>query len=176
TGYRRINLRTNMDLELSSKIRLGLNLAPTLSFRQSDLTGGTGRNGGGYGEALVASPIPPVYNEDGSYNAMIDGPGGIFAYPNPLMSLKELERGNREFRILTGLYAEVDLAKQLRLRSTFNVDWMDRERSGFRPSTLGRQNINPPTIPEGHFYRSSYLNWLNENTLHYEIRGQKHHL
>jgi len=176
TGYRRINLRTNMDLELSSKIRLGLSLAPTLSFRQSDLTGGTGRNGGGYGEALVASPIPPVYNEDGSYNAMIDGPGGIFAYPNPLMSLKELERGNREFRILTGLYAEVELAKQLRLRSTFNVDWMDRERTGFRPSTLGRQNINPPTIPQGYFYRSSYLNWLNENTLHYEVRGQKHHL
>ncbi|MFH5834268.1 SusC/RagA family TonB-linked outer membrane protein [Halalkalibaculum sp. DA3122] len=168
SGYQRFSVRANVDADLTSNIRAGVNIAPTFSFRESSVTGGIGRGGGGFGDALVASPIPPVYNEDGSYNAMIDGPAGIFPYPNPLMSLTEIDEESRNTRILFNIFGEYEIVDNLVLKSTFNTDWEDSQREYFRPSTVGALFTYPPTIPEADYDRGSYLNWVNENTLSYQ--------
>ena len=168
TGYERYSLRFNVDVNLSEKLKLGVNLAPTFSKRGGNTAGGGGRGGGGFGDAVVASPIPPVFNEDGTYNAMIQEHPSIFPYPNPLMSLRETKDESESMRILASAFAEYEIFDNLKLKSSFNVDWQDERRDYFRPSTLGRLFQFPPTIPVSFYQRDSYLNWLNENNLTYE--------
>lgn len=168
TGYERYSMRANIDANLSDRLRLGINLSPTFSKRKGDAVGGSGRNGNGFGEAIVASPIPSVYNKDGSFNAMIQEHSSVFPYPNPLMSLKETKDESESMRILVSTFAEYEIIDNLTFRSSFNTDWQDSQRDYFRPSTLGRLFEFPPTIPSSYYGRSSYLNLLNENNLTYK--------
>lgn len=168
TGYERYSLRANVDGSLSDRLKVGISVAPTYTTRGKRITGGAGRNEQGFGEALVASPIPPVYKEDGSYNAMIQEDRGIFPYPNPLMALKEVDDKSQSTRILASAYAEYALIKNLKLRSTINADWLHTQRDFFHPSTVGYLFQFPPTIPTALRNTYSYLNLLNENTLTYQ--------
>ncbi len=168
TGYERYSLRANVDANLSQKLKVGISLAPTFTKRGKRITGGAGRGEQGFGEALVASPIPPVYKEDGSYNAMISEAPGIFPYPNPLMALKEVDDNSQSTRILVNAFGDYNIIKNLKIRSTFNVDWQDGLRNFFHPSTVGYLFQYPPTIPNALHSTSSYLNLLNENTLTYQ--------
>jgi TonB-linked SusC/RagA family outer membrane protein len=168
TGYERYSLRVNVDADLSQRFTVGISLAPTFSKRGKRITGGAGRGEQGFGEALVASPIPPVYNEDGSYNAMIQEEPGIFPYPNPLMALKEVDDNSQGTRILTSAFVEYSLLDNLTLRSTFNADWQNGSRDFFHPSTVGYLFEYPPTIPSALHSTFSNLNLLNENTLTYK--------
>ena len=167
TGYERYSLRANISADLSEKFKIGINLAPTFSKTKGNVTGGSGRNGGGFGEAIVASPIPPVYNEDGTYNAMIQEHSSIFPYPNPLMNLKETKDESQSMRVLATAFAEWEIIDNLNLKSTINADWVDKRNDYFHPSTLGYLFQFPPTIPVSTYSRSSYTNWLNENILNY---------
>ncbi len=168
TGYERYSLRANIDANLGQKLKVGINLAPTFTKRGKRITGGAGRNEQGFGEALVASPIPPVYNEDGTYNAMIQEDPGIFPYPNPLMALKEVDDNSQSTRILTSAFGEYEIVNNLKIRSTFNADWQDGLRDFFHPSTVGYLFQFPPTIPSASHSTSAYLNLLNENILTYQ--------
>src|SRR5690606_16559061 len=145
-----------------------MNITPTFSKRAKRITGGAGRNEQGFGEALVASPIPPVYNEDGSYNAMIQEDPGIFPYPNPLMALNEVDDNSQSTRIITSAFSEYKLIENLSLKSTVNVDWQNGSRDFFHPSTVGYLFQVPPTIPSGYHGTFTNLNLLNENIITYQ--------
>ncbi|MEQ9437897.1 MAG: TonB-dependent receptor [Cyclobacteriaceae bacterium] len=168
TGYERYSLRANIDADLTSKLKVGVSLAPTFSKREKRITGGNGRNEQGFGEALVASPIPPVYNEDGTYNAMIQEDPGIFPYPNPLMALEEVDDHTQSARILVNAFAQYEILENLSLKSTINADWQSETRDFFHPSTVGYLFQFPPTIPSAFHGTSSYLNLLSETTLNYQ--------
>lgn len=176
TGYERYSLRANVDASLGKKLRVGVNLAPTFTRRGKYITGGQGRNEQGFGEALVASPIPSVFKADGSYNAMIQEDPSIFPYPNPLMALKEVDDKSQSTRILLSAFGEYTLLKNLKLRSTVNTDWQTFERRFFHPSTVGYLFQFPPTIPTATNNTASYLNLLNENTLAYQGNFGDHSL
>jgi TonB-linked SusC/RagA family outer membrane protein len=168
TGYERYSLRANVDANISKKLKVGINVAPTFTKRGKLVTGGAGRGEQGFGEALVASPIPAVYKADGTYNAMIQEDPGIFPYPNPLMALKEIDDNSQSTRILFSAFGEYSLLKNLKIRSTINADWQEAQRNFFHPSTVGYLFQFPPTIPTATNTGYSYLNLLNENTITYQ--------
>lgn len=167
TGYQRFSFRANIDAKLSERLKVGLNLAPTFSLRKRAVSGGLGRGEEGFGEGLVASPIPPVYHEDGSYNAMISSPG-TFEYPNPVMVLNEVDDNTTRARTLISTFAEYKIMDHLIFKSTFNVDWQDEKQEYFHPSIVGYRFQPPPTIPTARYESNTFLNWLNENTLTYQ--------
>ncbi|MDF9799485.1 TonB-linked SusC/RagA family outer membrane protein [Catalinimonas alkaloidigena] len=167
TGYQRLNFRANITAELSDRLQLGINLAPSYSLRKRSVSGGLGRGEEGFGEALVASPIPPVYNSDGSYNVMISSPG-TFEYPNPVMVLNEVDDDRNRVRTLINTFADYEIAEHLTFKSTFNVDWQHEDETYFHPSTVGYTFQPPPTIPSARYVSNTFFNWLNENTLSYQ--------
>src|SRR5690606_1620512 len=128
TGYERYSIRANVDANLGKQLKVGINLAPTFSQRDKQITGGAGRGEQGFGEALVASPIPPVYNPDGTFNAMIQEDPGTFPYPNPLMALREVDDQSQGIRLMSSAYAEYEILKGLTVRSTINADWQQGTR------------------------------------------------
>ncbi|WPP50057.1 SusC/RagA family TonB-linked outer membrane protein [Catalinimonas niigatensis] len=176
TGYQRFSFRANIDAKLSERLKVGLNLAPTFSLRKRAVSGGLGRGEEGFGEGLVASPIPPVYHEDGSYNVMISSPG-TFEYPNPVMVLKEVEDNTSRVRTLISTFAEYTILDHLTFKSTFNVDWQNEKQEYFHPSIVGYRFQTPPTVPTARYVSHTFLNWLNENTLTYQNKfGDGHTL
>lgn len=174
TSFQRFSLRANIDGRLSDKLRVGVNLAPTFTRRQRGIFGGAGRGEQGFGEGLVASPLPPVYLSDGTYNPMIQS-DGTFNYPNPVMVLNEVDDRSNSTRVLINAYAEYEPVKNLKFKTTFNTDWQDGRAEYFHPSTIGYLNQNPPTIPTARYNRNSYQNWLNENTLTYQTTFNEVH-
>src|SRR5690606_20605730 len=123
----------------------------------------------------IASPIPPVYNPDGSYNVYIQSPGS-FGNPNPVMVLNETVNKSNSARVLFNAFGEYELLQGLKFKSTFNVDYGTGDSEYFRPSTLRGQNNPNLSIPTGSYNSRSSMNWLNENTLNYDLREGNHSL
>lgn len=169
TGFERFSLRTNVNANITDRLKVGINLAPTMSFTKG------GVRGQGRDEFFdITSPIPSVYNEDGSYNPYIESPG-TFGNPNPVMFLNERVDRNTRTRILTNAYGEYEIVNNLKFKSTFNVDFGDTDSEYFRPSTIPNQNAPGLSVPSGSYGRSKSLNWLNENTLNYDITTENGH-
>lgn len=168
TGFERFSLRANVSADVAEKLNIGFNIAPSLAYTRGGVRG-QGRDEG-FG---IASPIPAVYNEDGSYNAYIQSPGS-FGIPNPVMVMNETTNKANRTKILMNTFAEYEIVDNLKFKSTFNVDFEDTSSEYFRPSTLGNQNAAPPSVPSGSFGRGKYLNWLNENTLNYDWTSDEH--
>lgn len=173
TGFERFSFRANVNADLSDKINVGLNLAPTYTKRSRSSIGGQGRNDG-LGFALVASPIPPVYNDDGTYNEMIGTPG-TFDYPNPVMRQKEVDNSSRGLRGLLSGYAEYNFIENFTARTSINIDLSNSRSSYFNPSTVGNLNMEPPVPIEGSYGEFTSINWASENTLSYENEFQGGH-
>lgn len=168
TGFERFSLRANINADVAEKLKIGFNIAPSLAYTRGGVRG-QGRDEG-FG---IASPIPAVYNEDGSYNAYIQSPGS-FGIPNPVMVMNQTTNKANRTKILMNTFAEYEIVDNLKIKSTFNVDFEDTSSEYFRPSTLGNQNAAPPSVPSGSFGRGKYLNWLNENTLNYDWTSDEH--
>ncbi|NBB73834.1 MAG: SusC/RagA family TonB-linked outer membrane protein [Bacteroidetes bacterium] len=165
--YTRISARANLDANLTERLALGLNLAPTFSERNLNW-GGNGRGGPG-GAPWMLCPIPPVRDDDGSFHTQ---PGqectGVWSHPNPVKWLQQQVDEERTLRTLASAFADYQLMDGLSARTSFNVDFRTGERDQFRPSSLGFINSPPPVTPTGAFNTDGYLNWLSETTLNWQ--------
>ncbi|MBX6381014.1 MAG: TonB-dependent receptor [Thermoflavifilum aggregans] len=166
TSFDRYSVRSNVEGNFNDKLKLGVNASIIYSKGNNDVTGGQGRYETGFGEAIVASPIPPIYNPDGTYNAMIQSPG-TFLYPNPVMVLKNTTNKTDNTRIIGTAYMQYEILAGLAFRSTINIDLFNQNHYYFHPSILGTLFVPPPTLPYGYYATSHYLNWANENSLTY---------
>ena len=181
TDYERLSLRANVDVNISDMFNAGVRLSPTFSRRGQTSTGGNGRYEAGFGNALVASPLEPVYEDDGSYNLMTpdmeDDTGALFPYPNPLQSLDQLQRDRQTLRGIGSAFVEFQPIDVLTVETRINADWQDEEHENFDPSTLGNLFQPPPTQSTGSYGRFGYSNWLSETTLTYNgAPGELHDL
>jgi len=163
SGLNRFSVRANVDGTIFNKLKIGVNLAPTLSY----LRGGI--NGQGRDEFFqITTPVAKIYNEDGSYVPFIQSPGA-FGNPNPVMFFNERKDERNSMKMLFTTYAEYSILNNLKFKTTFNVDYFDESREIFRPSIIPNQNAPGLSIPSGGYYRQQYLNWANENTLAYDV-------
>lgn len=163
TGLDRFSVRANVDGTIFNKLKVGVNLAPTLSY----LRGGV--NGQGRDEFFqITTPVGKIYNDDGSYVPYIQSPGS-FGNPNPVMYFNERVDKSSGMKMLFSTYLEYSILKNLKFKTTFNADYFDESRETFRPSTIPNQNAPGASIPSGGYYRQQYLNWANENTLSYDV-------
>jgi TonB-dependent starch-binding outer membrane protein SusC len=174
TGFERFSLRANVNANLTDKLSVGINLAPTFTNRERAITGGAGRGEQGFGEAMVASPLAPVYLPDGSFNPMIQSPG-TFDYPNPVMNLTQTDDQTNQTRMLINAFLEYEITPDLRFKTTFNTDMQNSRREFYRPTFIGELNFPPPTVGTAQLTEMGYFNWLNENTLNYDKTFGDHH-
>lgn len=124
TGQERLNLRVNIDSQLSERFRVGANMAFTSNDNQEVREGRF--NQGPILGALIYMPIFPAYNEDGTLAknqaASLSSAYGFQNIENPLALASETkinrlgQRGtynvNGSFEILEGLTAKANLGMQ----------------------------------------------------------------
>ena len=167
SGFKRYSGRFNMDLT-SGKLKVGLNINPTLT--QHDLVNSEGPwwDHGVVGVALHISPIHPVFNEDGSYN--FGGNAWGFAMTdavNPVALANEIQDELDHLRLLGNVYAEYSILDNLSYRLSFGVDLNNFQRDYFWPSFVERRGQSGPRVPIGTSRSRFTTNWLVENLLNY---------
>ncbi|MGO1597805.1 MAG: TonB-dependent receptor [Sphingobacterium sp.] len=156
TGFERYSATARVNSNVTDKLNVGLNLRPTYIKSNYPFTTM-------YASDLTASPLTPVYQEDGSFTSMADAPG-MLAVPNPLYRLDAMDNNSRRFRGLFDAFAEYEIGLGIKVKSTINVDFLDSKGDTYNPSFIGAQGQYPPRRAVGTYFRSEGLNWLNENT------------
>ena len=177
SGYKRYSLRLNTDYEISERVKIGFNVAPSYIVDNIPRTDGD-RGTGILFNALHTWPIMPIYDENGEltlYNKFPAETGNIFAYANWVRSAEEIINETKSLNLLTNAYIQFNPIKDLTLRSTFNAEFSNSKYFFFNPSTA-TSNINTPLPTTAVSIREGWdeLSWLNENLATYSKKFDDH--
>lgn len=121
--------------------------------------------------ALGMLPSLPVYNEDGTFNYdQVTLNHGLPNLINPV-ALATLRKDNmKRNRMLGSLYAEYEIIKDLKFKTSLGIDFNSFRRNIYRPSTLPTTSntaVLTASNPEGTTRTKDVVNWVWENTLSY---------
>lgn len=161
TDFKRYSLRTNLENKFTNWLKIGLNLSATRTEGNQAGQGSMEVNTP-IGMLTTASPLEPIYNEDGSYNMYVDTRNKDI---NPYASLKELLNKDMRNRFVSNVYAEINLMKGLSLRTNFATDVTDAKSNYYAPSFVAEGNSSRGMANIG-AYNSIY--WNSTNTLSFE--------
>lgn len=160
--YKRFNTRLNIDHQINEHFSFGENLSLTYSRNRrsfnDDVYTGVVTN------ALGASPLMPVYNEDGSY-AGFEEYQVSWLSDNPVKSAHEVQGYTSSYRALATLYGEWRIVKNLKFRSSWSIDYTNlSDDLYFSPNTVDAENVGGKAT-NGTF---NQLVWLGENIFSYD--------
>jgi TonB-linked SusC/RagA family outer membrane protein len=199
SGFERFSLRANYDAQLSSKLKLGLSLAP--NFTRTDVVpvsgsynGGNISGGGPSGEtgavtaALIMPPIVPVRLPNGDYAGLRSGTNGGITNPGDLLSpiapLDLYKDRANVVRALGTTFLDFEVIKGLNLRTNFGAELINNRRGIYVPATLGTAgnqgaNLSNPILNnvDARRINGTNMNWVWENTASYNRNfGTNHNL
>ncbi|MEQ8680258.1 MAG: TonB-dependent receptor [Cyclobacteriaceae bacterium] len=177
SNYDRFNLRTNLDIHVTDRVKIGTSLSGSYGYGNFPNTEGHYGTGGVISQALAASPTIPVYNADGSYyNEQADVTDGLGWLQNPLALLDGFSDKRKNADIYTNNFLEISLLDGLTFRTSAGVQYSTSAIRIWRSSEIPRfTTLDYPSNAGA--TKSETLNWLNENTLNYKhIFADKHNL
>ena len=170
TTYKRYSLRMNSNYNLSDKVAVGFNVAPSYVFDNTPRTDGD-RGTGILFNALHTWPIMPIRDANGDltkFNTLPGSTGNIFAYPNWVRAANELVNETRNTNLLSNAYIQYSPIKGLTLKSTINVEYLNSKFFFFNPSTATSAiNVPIPTTAASTRQSLESVSWLNENLATY---------
>ena len=170
SDYRRYSLRTNVDFELSDKVKIGFNAAPAYIIDNTPRTDGD-RGTGILFNALHTWPIMPIYDDNGELtiqNNLPGSTGNIFNYANWVRSAQEITNRTKNLNLLSNAYLEYKPIKDLVIKTSMNAEFYQSEYFYFSPSTATSGiNITLPTTSQSVIETVDDFSWLNENTVTY---------
>lgn len=169
-NYKRYSLRMNTEFDISTKVKMGFNVAPQFVYDNTPRTDGD-RGTGVLFNALHTWPVMPIRDENGEltkFNRFPDATGNIFAYPNWVRAANELTNETKINKLLGNTYLQYNPIKGLTLKSTLNIEMESNKFFFFNPSTA-TSNINVAVPTTAVSIRQNYQNfsWLNENLATY---------
>ncbi len=175
SGFDRYSYRTNIDHQISNRLKTGVNLTFSYSVNrrlrnsggpdvQDDFNGNAAFGPSVISSALVSNPTVPVFNPDGVGYAN----DSLTAIRNPVALARELDLKSYGLRGIGNVFLEWEILKGLRFRSSLGTDIRDENEEFFYGSTPGVSN-------SGRLERRSFreLIWLTENYLSYNLTARK---
>lgn len=170
SDYERYSLRVNLDYNISDKVRVGFNVAP--SFIKDNTPRSDGDRGTGIlFNALHTWPVMPIYNPDGTrttFNRFPADTGNIFSYANWLTSAEQIKNETKNVNILSNAFIEYEPIDGLVIKSSLNAEIYNEKYEFFSPSTATyRINTPIPTTAEAIWEDQRDFSYLNENLATY---------
>lgn len=164
SNYKRITTRLNVDFNASDKLKVGQSISYTNGVNSRINAGGVG-NRSVVRELLIRPPTYPIYLPDGSYN------GYQFGKRNPVGLAMLATNLNKSNRVIGNQYVEYKIINGLKVRSSFNLDFVSMKEDTFLPSTLDYR----PGFNSGEVRAVNNLTWGNETFATYDRQfGQDH--
>ncbi len=170
SDYRRYSLRANLDYQLSDKIRIGLNVAP--SYIKDNTPRSDGDRGTGIlFNALHTWPIMPIYKPDGTLTEFNNFPaetGNIFSYANWITSARQIVNETKDVNLLTNAFLEYEPIDGLLIKTSLNAELYNSRYEFFSPTTATSGiNVPIPTDSRAVWSDTNDFSWLNENLATY---------
>lgn len=173
TGFTRMSARANLDASLNDKFTVGVTTFVSRSNAESTI--GDNSLYGVMINALAADPTMPVFEDDGSYANPFNY-YSWWAFENPRGATDLYERNTITNRYLGTVYGELELATNLKFRSSWSVDYQFLKDNLFYPSNTF-QSIRGGISGEAQYSSAESLTWINENILTYNfLIGGRHSL
>jgi len=176
SSFKRFNLRTNIDSNISERIKIGTSLNGSYSYGNFPNTEGHYGTGGLIMAVLSASPTIPIYNENGDpYFNQDDVTDGLGWLANPLDLLSGFSDERRTANILWNNYLEYKLLDGLTFKTSIGINYTAGQTDIWRSSKIPNfTTLNYPANAGAN--RTNSLNWLNENTLNFKKTFNDKHL
>lgn len=178
SGFKRFTSRINLDAELSRKLKVGINLAPSYTSRDIVNSNDTWSRQGIILTALSISPTLPVFNPDGSYTDQVSPAtsfAGINGLQNPVAISRLYQKSGGGFATTGNIFLDYTIIEGLSLRSSVGATINTTRSREYYPSTLGRSGAPPPTIPTASSSTGFRTEWVNSNTATYTRTFNKKH-
>jgi len=156
--YQRYSARLNLDHTASERFTLGTSIQ--LSRSQSDRIVSDNTLYGPFSNALAASPIWPVYYEDGSYTQP------NYFYTNPVAEGTENDNETINLRALANIYAKYTITPGLDWQVRAGIDALDIDERNFT-ATNYPGSLAAPTEGQAVNATSTVTKRLLETTLNY---------
>lgn len=169
SDFTRISAKINVDHSFSDRIRVGNSFL--VSRTNENITFNDNSAGVIY-TALLMVPNAPVRNVDGSFA----GPQEeiTLAFDNPVARALETRDENTKTRVLSNIYAEIDLFPWLKYRTEFGTDIIYSNHNTFFPN-FERGNFFGKSGVRRNL--SNSLFWINKHLLTFnKTFAQKHNL
>jgi len=162
SGFKRLSTRLNLDHQATEKLSFGVNFSASHSKNRRSFNDNTYT--GIITNAIGASPLMPVYDENGNYedytlyqvNWLSD---------NPVLSANEIKAFTTSNRLIGSVFGEYKLTSNLKFRSSWSTDYNSViDDQFFSPITADASAVS------GRAYTGNFqqLTWLNENILTYD--------
>uniref|UniRef100_UPI0035930B63 SusC/RagA family TonB-linked outer membrane protein n=1 Tax=Persicitalea sp. TaxID=3100273 RepID=UPI0035930B63 len=161
-AYQRYNLRVNLDYKATDKLKIG-----TSTLLSNALQNRVANDFSGFSilaNALIRSPNLPVRNDDGTY------PLDPLLNENPVMLAEEIQAKSNQKRVVTNLYAEYAILKNLSFRTTFGIDYLADRQQRYVPSYVIARNGRAEALA----ISSDQFTWVTDNTLTYQQQFGSH--
>ncbi|MDG1805779.1 TonB-dependent receptor [Flavicella sp.] len=168
SGFEKATFLSNLDAQVTSKLKLGLNLYGSKSTKKGVATQSTGANGvGGGGDDAISlamrfDPTKDITDTDGNFstNDQIGDP-----VDNPYAVASQRTDNTKEDEFRANAYLEYEIIEDLTFKTTFGLSTRNTMQGIYVPSTL----IVSASAVSG---RASVENWkrstaLTENYLTY---------
>lgn len=176
SDYDRFSLRINSDYKFNDKVKIGFNLAGTLTTNNTPNSDGTWYDSPSVIQsALLTSPLAPWKNEDGTIPINADDYSGNSyggsAGPNWYNQVQVVKNTGKSTNAIANAFLEYEPIKGLVLKSSLNGELFNSVADSFTPSTAG-SIFNPGSETDASRISGSHSNnytysWLWENTANY---------
>jgi TonB-linked SusC/RagA family outer membrane protein len=168
--FKRLSARLNLDHQATERLTIGVNFSASHSRNRRSFNDNTYT--GIITNALGASPIMPVRDENGNYvdytlyqvNWLSD---------NPVLSANEIKAFTTSNRLIGSAFGDFKISEHLKFRSSWSTDFSNiGDDQFFSPITADASAVG------GRAYTSNFqqLTWLNENIFTYNRSFGSSHL
>ncbi len=172
SNYKKFGIRTNLDAQLSKRLKLGTSFSGSYSYGDFARAEGHLQHRGLISAALAGDPTIPIYDSAGNYYSEFSQATGI-PVENPLV-INENFLDKRDFtNLFSNTYLELHIANGLDFKSSIGVNYTGRETRLWKSSLVGIATSRTGVATAGVTEIKS-INYLNENTLHYRKTIKKH--
>ncbi len=167
TGYKRYTIQFNTDTKLFDWLKFGNNLTLNTDVKTS----------GSYDirNTMAALPVQPIYFDDGSYSGPVGQSSWYGDVLNPIGKATLNKNTTKGYNILGNIYAEINLFKDLKFKSTAGVQALFYDNRSWAP----KYDWKPIPQPSSYLFQqyNKSLTWLWDNYFTYDTYlNEKHHL
>ena len=165
SSFRRLSLRANVDSQIKSWLRGGINF----SFAESKQSVGTDNNT--IISALLQQPTVAVTSTDGSF----DGPEDVWMPENPVGLASIRTNNNRKMNFRFNTYLEATLLKGLTLKTELSTDYNFNNYYYYQPDYQFGIKTSDTRTSKWTKTNTKYWSWRNILTYNTQI-AQKHNI
>lgn len=175
TDYERINARMNATMNISKKLRAGVNFSVSHSDANAS-DANKGGNGGGkespLHHAIMCSPLLGL--DEGYRDGKVPENIGQI-YPNPLKRLEYITDNNKALRLMASIFGEYDIIDGLTFKTQYSFNYDNNIYQFFAPNNL--LSLYGDGITAGNSNVGNTRSWVFQNTLTYDKTFKDvHHL